>query len=134
MGRVVPQTLSKVHDLEPGRLVKLSKMNQTLVRDQSILVAELQGVVGCMSFSNVVAVQKRNLGGLRQSLSTQHLDVCPGNGGDTCGTGATKLGSLDDRLTPGDLTTAIAEVYATEGVLGVPVEFGDPIADRPRPD
>jgi hypothetical protein len=83
MERIVLQTLGKVHDLQTSRLVKLRKVDQTLVRDPTVLVGKLERVVFRESFCDVVGGEERKLGGIRQTLAAEHLDVRPRDGRDT---------------------------------------------------
>ena len=82
MERVILQSLGKVHDLQPSSLVKLGEIDQALVSYPPVLVGELDGVVTFETLGDVVGVEQRELGGISQTLASQHLDVGPRDGGD----------------------------------------------------
>ena len=86
MERVVLKSLGEVDNLETGALFKFGQIDQTLVGDTALGSLESDIVVWLQSLRNVVGVEQSDLGNLGQSLSAQHLDVCPGDGVDRCRT------------------------------------------------
>lgn len=86
METIVLQPLGKVGHPQTCTLLKLCQINQTLVRDTTILVRESKIVVRLETFGDIVGVEERNLGDGGETLATEHLDVSPGNGVDARGT------------------------------------------------
>ena len=86
METVVLQTLRKVRHLEVGSLVKLSEVNEELMRNTPVAVLVPQDVVPGEAMRHVIGVQERCGGGSREAIAAEHLDVRPGDQEDRCAT------------------------------------------------
>lgn len=101
MEAVVLETLGEVHDLQTGGFVELGEVNQELVSDAVLAVLVSERVVSGETVSHVVGVEQGDLGGVRQTSATEHLDVCPGDGEDRRTAEGGSSDSLDGLITAG---------------------------------
>ncbi len=99
MEAVVLKALGEVHDLQTGSFVELGEVNQELVSDATLAVLVSECVVSGEAVGHVVGVEQGDLGGIRQTSATKHLDVCPGDGQDRRAAEGGSRDSLDGLVT-----------------------------------
>lgn len=83
---VILQPLGKVGYLQIGALLKLCQINQTFVRDATVLVRVPHIVIRLKTLGYIVGVEERDLGDGSEAFTTKHLDISPGDGVDARGT------------------------------------------------
>ena len=138
MEAIILQTLGNINGFDPSSLLEFANIEDELVSATAVVVGVEDGVVRAQTRQNIVGVQQCDLGGMGQTASAHHLDVCPTDGQDA---GATPrcttdrrdglfTTSLDQRMTRqersevlcdtnGTDTRATATVRNTEGLVKV---------------
>src|SRR5712692_1107851 len=93
MEPVVDDALGDVLDLDPGRMLERSGVDDALVGDAAVRPAVQHGIMRREPLRHVVSVEDSDLGGLDESLPPHERDVRPG---DRKGArwGATQIGPI----------------------------------------